>query len=59
MLDESFRPDEWFHLGIEAVAHELKLAIWRDEGDRSIVLESGQSNTLVKLDVLHLNCLAT
>lgn len=28
------------HMRVEAVRHELKLAIWRDEGDGAVVLEA-------------------
>lgn len=28
------------HVGVEAVGHELELAIWGDEGDGAVVLEA-------------------
>lgn len=39
---------------VKAVRHELKLSIWRDEGDGAVVLEAGETYTLVELHVLQL-----
>lgn len=32
-------PDQGLDLCVQAVAHELKFAVWRDEADGSVVLE--------------------
>ena len=57
-LDEALDPDEGLDLGVEAVRHELELAVGRDEGDCAVVFEARQPHALVELDVLHLNGLA-
>ena len=38
---------------VDAVGHELRLPVWRDEGDGAVALEAGQTDTLVELDILH------
>lgn len=43
------------HVRVESVRHELKLAIGRDEGDGTVVLKTGQTHTLVELDILKLH----
>lgn len=39
-LDARFDPDERLDLLREAVRHELEFAVWRDERDGAVVLES-------------------
>ena len=39
------------------VGHQLELPVRRDEGDGSVVLEPGESDTLVELDILQLHAL--
>lgn len=46
------------HMGVEAVGHELKLAIGWDEGDGAVVLKAREPHTLVELHVLQLHGLA-
>lgn len=41
------------HVSVDAVGHEFRLSVRRDEGDGTVTLETGQTNTLVKLNVLH------
>lgn len=41
------------HVSVDAVGHEFRLSVRRDEGDGAVTLETGQTNTLVKLNVLH------
>ena len=53
-LNDAFNPNKGLDCGIEAVAHQLELAIGRDEADGAIILEAGESHTLVELDVFHL-----
>lgn len=55
----SFDPDERLDRCRDAVRHELKLSVRRDERDRAIVLESREPDTLVELDILHLDCLSS
>lgn len=57
-LDDALDPDEGLDVGVEAVGHELKLAVGRDKGDCAVVFEAGEADALVELDVLHLNGLA-
>lgn len=57
-LDDALDPDERLDLGVEAVRHELELAVRGDEGDCAVVFEARQAHALVELDVLHLNGLA-
>lgn len=42
------------HVSVEAVRHELKLSVGRNEGDGAVVLKARQTDTLVKLDILQL-----
>lgn len=42
------------HMSVEAVGHEFKLSIGRDEGDCAVVLKARQTDTLVKLDIFQL-----
>lgn len=42
------------HMSVESVRHELKLSIWRNEGDGTVILEARQTDTLMKLDILQL-----
>lgn len=46
------------HCRVEAVGHELALAVGWDERDGAVVLEARQADTLMKLHVLQLHCLA-
>lgn len=55
LLDERLGPDQRLDLGVEAVAHELELAVGRDERDGAVVLEARQANALMELNVLHLD----
>lgn len=43
------------HMSVEAVGHELKLAVGRDEGDGAVVLEAGEPHALVEFHVLQLH----
>ena len=43
---------------VEAVGHELELAIGRNEGDGAVVVKARQTNTLMELDVFQLDRLA-
>lgn len=40
---------------VEAVRHELELAVGGNEGDGAVVLKAGQTDALVKLHVLQLH----
>ena len=42
-LYDGLDPDEGFNVGVEPVGHQLELSVRRDEGDRPVVLEPGQS----------------
>lgn len=42
------------HMSVEAVRHELKLSIGRDEGDGAVVLKARQTDTLVELHIFQL-----
>ena len=42
-LYAGLHPDERLDVGVEAVGHQLELSVGRDEGDRAVVLEPGQS----------------
>lgn len=46
------------HCSVEAVGHELALAVRGDERDGTVVLKAWQTNTLMKLHILQLHCLA-
>lgn len=40
------------HMSVKSVRHELKLSIWRNEGDGTVILKARQTDTLMKLDIL-------
>lgn len=46
------------HCCVEAVRHELALAIRGDERDGPVVLKARQTDALMKLHVFQLHCLA-
>jgi hypothetical protein len=56
-LHDRLHPYQRLHVCIQAVGHQLKLAIGGDEGDGTVVLESGQTNALMEFDVFKLHCL--
>lgn len=58
-LYETFHPDQRFYLRVQTIAHEFEFTVRRDEADRSVILESRKSNTLVEFDVFHLDRLAS
>lgn len=45
-------------MGVDAVGHEFRLPVWRNEGDCSITLKAGETDTLVELHILHHHCLS-
>lgn len=58
-LDDALDPNEWFHLRVQAVTHELELAVGRDERYRAVILKAREPNALVEFHILHLDGLAT
>jgi len=56
---QTLDPNQWLHLCVQAVTHELKLAIRGNETDCSVILKPRQSHALVELDVFHLDSLAS
>jgi hypothetical protein len=44
-LDDRLDPNQRLHVRVEAVRHQLKLAIGRDERDGPVVLEPAMSTT--------------
>lgn len=58
-LDDTFHPNQRLHLCVQPVAHKFELAVRRDEANCAVILEPGESNTLVELDILHLDGLAS
>eukprot|EP00964_Phaeocystis_antarctica_P161881 scaffold135140_cov65-Phaeocystis_antarctica.AAC.1 len=57
-LDDSLDPDQRLHLRAEAIAHQLELAVGRDERDGAVILEAREADALMELDILHLHRLA-
>lgn len=55
-LDDSLDPNDRANLCGETIRHQLKLAIRWNEGNGSIVFESGEPHTLVELDILQVHC---
>ena len=58
---ESLGPRRWrpcTHVGVEAVGHELELAVGWDEGDGAVIIKARQPHALVELHVLQLHGLA-
>lgn len=39
-------------MSVQSVRHKLELPVRRNEGDGAVILKAGQTNALVKLDVL-------
>jgi len=58
-LHDALYPDQWLDLCVQPVAHELELAIWRNEADGPVVFESTQPYALMELDIFHLDGLAS
>ena len=52
-LHQALNPDQWLHLCVQPVAHELEFTIWRDEADCAVILKSRKTDALVELDILH------
>lgn len=46
----------WTYMGIDAVRHELRLPVWRNEGDCSITIKARETDTLVELYIFHHHC---
>ena len=53
-LYAALHPDEGLDVGVEAVGHQLELSVRRDEGDRAVVLEPGQSEDSKVFESKHL-----
>ena len=53
-LYAALHPDEGLDVGVEAVGHQLELSVRRDEGDRAVVLEPGQSEDSEVFESKHL-----
>ena len=53
-LYAGLHPDEGLDVGVEAVGHQLELSVRRDEGDRAVVLEPGQSEDSEVFESKHL-----
>lgn len=58
-LHHAFHPYQRLDLRIQTIAHELELAVGRDEADGSVVLKSTQSHALVELDIFHFHRLSS
>lgn len=58
-LDHGFCPNQWLDLSIQAVAHQLKFTVRRNERDCAVVLEARETHALVELDVFHFDRLST
>lgn len=46
-------------MGVQPVAHQLEFAIRGNEADGAVILEPRKTDTLVELDVLHLDGLSS
>lgn len=55
VFNDTVSPDEWFHMRVNSVRHQVELTIWRDEANAPLAFEFVQSHTLMELDILHLN----
>lgn len=47
----------WTNMSVDAVGHEFRLPIWRDEGDCSVTLKARETYALVELHIFHHHCL--
>lgn len=52
LLNNWFDPEQRLHLGVQAVGHELEVTVWRNEGNRAVVLKTRQSDALMEFDIL-------
>lgn len=50
-----FDPYEGFYRCRKSIGHELKLAIRRYKGYGAVILEAGETDTLVEFDIFHFN----
>lgn len=57
-LDGALDPDQGLDLRVEAVRHELELAVGRYKGDCAVIFKTRQAHALVEFDVFHLDRLA-
>ena len=48
-------PDERPHLRVQTVGHEVELAVRRNERDRLVVVEGGQTHALVEVHVFQID----
>lgn len=55
-LAENLNPKTETHLA-QAIGHEVKVPIRRNEGDGAVILKACEAHTLVELDILQLHCL--
>lgn len=44
-------------MGVDAVGHQFRLPVWRDEGDCTVALKTRETDTLVELNIFHHHCL--
>lgn len=56
VLDDDVDCEERLDANVQTIAHEFELAIGRNEGDESLVLEATQPDALMELDIVELNC---
>lgn len=54
--DDRLNFERELDVGCAAVFHELEFAVGRDEGDGTVDIEFGQSDALVELTVVELDC---
>lgn len=58
LVDDGLDPDERLDARVEAVGHELEVAVGRHKADRVVGVEARETDALVEVDVLHLDRLA-
>jgi hypothetical protein len=59
ILNAGLNPDERFDRGRKSIRHQFEFTIRWNEGDRSVVFESGETDTLMKFNILHLDGLSS
>lgn len=52
----TFHPNQWLHLRVQPIAHQFEFPVRRYKANGSIILESRKPHTLMKFDILHLDC---
>mmetsp|Transcript_1902 Transcript_1902/g.3615 ORF Transcript_1902/g.3615 Transcript_1902/m.3615 type:complete len:204 (-) Transcript_1902:329-940(-) len=54
-LNHCFNPNQWLHMCVKTISHELEFSIRGNERNGAVVLKTSETNTLMELNVLKLD----